>query len=956
MKRALLCGASAAAVTVVAGLWGSAAVAQTTTAAQPPANMGADVTVVATKRTESVEKVPVAVTAFSNQQRALVGIKTVNDMAQYTPGLSYFNGDDRAFIRGIGRQTDLLSVSPGVAVYKDGVYAGGNGSIALQQDTLFVDRIEVDRGPQSTLYGRNSDGGAINYIFRRPTSTWQEEVRGGIANYDKYFAEGLVSGPLNDHVRILFGGNYTQQNGGYWNDLIGHREGGDVSQGGNGTSHFVIGQISATWDKLDWWAKASTGDYVASWYQGPVIGPVNDTEFPAQIASFAPSSFYGLCAVPGNTGLGCGPVGAVASPTTPFALSPDTVVPGSAVFAGHTASTVNPSNANNRDFIGGVPNTTSVRDDLALATTLTYHAPGADVKYTGGYESFYYSGLFTNQSGSTSGLVSYQLAAPAVASPLCTAVLFPNTAGLCTQPLTVSAAPTYTTFVENEQFFSHELTVSSTYQGPLQYIAGVYWFHDHYDQPIDLGVGNQPQFLHPFFAGVPLTAAPASSVAAPIQTDRAATANDYAIYGQLDWKVTDTLKLTGGLRYTWDTTSGFISERFETFADSFAPLSIFGPGTLGANTPAIDVTAGFANAAGACTTPGKGAGPCVTHANGFISQSLNANWSALTGTAGVEWTPDSHTLAYAKYSRGYKTGAFQTPSIITTPETAPEYVDAYEAGVKLTHPTWQINGDVFYYNYQNDQQPLTVQVPGPTAGSFVNTGLLFAIPRVESYGVELEGIWHPVQPLVISAQYSYLSAKIASTDGKCLLDTVDPLATQPGANPSNCTQTSATAILQNVVGQSLPQAPANKFSINGICTFEFEPGSLALSAAVTWRDVSYGTIFNRQYDQIPSNYGSVNLTWRRGPDTKNRYSIVAFAHNLFDQTLVGQRDWRAVQLGGPDLDQRPRNHQQGLHLRSLRPPTASSSSTAGASARRKRRTRLGPGERSSGPFPLRFGD
>ena len=72
-------------------------------------------------------------------------------MANYTPGLSYFNGDDRAFIRGIGRQTDLYRCRQPWPIYKDGVYAGGNGSIALQQDTLFIDRIEVDRGPQSTL-------------------------------------------------------------------------------------------------------------------------------------------------------------------------------------------------------------------------------------------------------------------------------------------------------------------------------------------------------------------------------------------------------------------------------------------------------------------------------------------------------------------------------------------------------------------------------------------------------------------------------------------------------------------------------------------------------------------------------------------------------------------------------------------------------------------------------------
>src|SRR5579872_5808000 len=375
MKHGLLCGASVVAVSLVAGLWATQAQAQAAgsaaAAAPQPQGSSADVMVVAQKRTESIEKVPVAVTAFTSQQRQLLGIKTIDDMANFTPGLSYFNGDDRAFIRGIGRQTDLLSVNPGVAVYKDGVYAGGNGSIALQQDTLFIDRIEVDRGPQSTLYGRNSDGGAINYIFRRPTNTWQEEVRGGIGTYDKYYGEGLVSGPLNDNIRILVGGNYFQENGGYWKNLDGHREGGDISQGGNGTSHYLEAQFDANWDKFEWWAKASTGGYLTSWHQGPQLGAVDDSEFPAGIATGEPTDFFGLCGLPGNTGLGCASF-----------QSPDVIVPGSVVTLPH-ALTTNISNGNPRDFIGFQPNTTSVRNDFQISTTLTWHAPGVDVKYTG---------------------------------------------------------------------------------------------------------------------------------------------------------------------------------------------------------------------------------------------------------------------------------------------------------------------------------------------------------------------------------------------------------------------------------------------------------------------------------------------------------------------------------------------------------------------------------------------
>ncbi|HLI65104.1 MAG TPA: TonB-dependent receptor, partial [Caulobacteraceae bacterium] len=892
-------------------LWATQAQAQTgAAAAAAPAPQGnsADVLVVANKREASVEKVPVAVTAFSAKERDIIGIKSINDMAEYTPGLSYFNGDDRAFIRGIGRQTDLLTVSPAVAIYKDGVYAGGNGSIALQQDTLFIDRIEVDRGPQSTLFGRNSDGGAINYIFRRPTKTWQEEVRGGIGDYDKYYAEALVSGPLNDNVRVLVGGNYFQENGGYWKNLIGHPQGGDISQGGNGTSHYLEAQFDANFGNFDWWGKASTGGYLTSWYQGPVLGPVNDTEFPAGIATGEPSAFFGLCALPGNTGLGCS-----------IPLSPDHIVPGSVQTASAT-SIVNVNNAgNHRTFIGAQPNTTSVRNDFQVSTTLTWHGPGVDLKYIGGYESFLYVGLFSDQSGSTSGVNSFQVAGVDPTIPIvgparlanCQAK-FPLTPGLCTAPLTISPTPGFTTFIEDEQFFSHELAFSSTYQGPLQFLGGLYWYHDHFDQPIDVNnYPNQRQLLNPVFLPT-LAPAPVTTDAATAHTDRGASADSYAAYGQLDWKATDSVKFTVGLRYTEDQIRGFVRERFISFDNPSLGVTA---NTFGANTPALDVTSIFD--AGPCgaiaANHPKGAGNCVLNTTtGFAQVNLRANFNAVTGTAGVEWTPDSHTLAYAKYSRGYKTGAFDTPTIVAVPETAPEFVDSYEAGLKLSHPTWQINGDVFYYNYTNDQQPLSVQIP--VGAGFQTVGELFPIPAVHTWGVELEAVWHPIEPLVINAQYSYLSAKIASTGGQCLLDTTDPLALDPRAN-TNCSLLAEDAsaglppgtprsafppnasLVQNVVGNSLPQAPANKYSVNATYTWQFEPGSLALTGSLSWRDKAYGTIFNRTYNTIPA-FTLVNLRAVYN-DAKNRFTVIGFWNNVFNQTWSDNVSGALLNSGGP---------------------------------------------------------
>jgi iron complex outermembrane receptor protein len=143
-----------------------------------------EIVVTAEKRSENLETVPVAVSAFTSKERDLIGIETIQDLTDFTPGLGYSTALDRAFIRGIGRETNNLATQPGIATYNDGVY---NSSVdAATGDPLFLDHIEVLRGPAGTLYGRNSIGGTINAISKRPTDDWYAEARTNIGNYGVY--------------------------------------------------------------------------------------------------------------------------------------------------------------------------------------------------------------------------------------------------------------------------------------------------------------------------------------------------------------------------------------------------------------------------------------------------------------------------------------------------------------------------------------------------------------------------------------------------------------------------------------------------------------------------------------------------------------------------------------------------------------------------------------------------
>jgi iron complex outermembrane receptor protein len=863
MKHQFLAGASVMAVALCLGASHAYAAAAAAPAAETTTNVE-ELIVTAEKRAERLQDVPVAITAFSAEQRSLIGIESIQDLTNFTPGLHYNSIANRPYLRGVGRNTDNLAVASAVAVYYNGVYDGANATTILQHSDLFIDTIEVDRGPQNTLHGANADGGTINYLSKRPTKEFYAEGRAGIGNYDKYFVEGVVSGPLGEHLRGRLGANYTDEGGGFFDNLaLGQKVGGTGPQGNSGRTQYWEAQLEGSWDKLDAWGMVSSGTYYTNYHTVATRGAY-PTNFQLN-GAFSPSSFYGLCGLPGvpaaNPGCATGP--AVVSVTPAGGVT-------AANFPGN-----NPSTADPRQFVESAPSTNKQRSDIALATKWDYHAPGFDVTYLGGYQKFYYDLNFT--AALDAGLKTFSLAGAAAPGGLC--ALNAANQGLtlagCTQPLAVNPSPNWTHFVEDDTFYSHELNLTSTGQGPFQWILGGYYYHEKYDQPVWAGVmPNQTQLGHPFGIGaggvlIPTPANPANAIST---SDTKLTYTSWAFFGQASYKFNDQWKFTGGLRYSEDKKEGRQFWRFE----EFDVIPGFQSQSFGANTPALDVT-GSAVGANATTTY-KGAGLATLNpATGNYERALGDTWDAVTGDADIDWTPDHDTLVYARYSRGYKAGGFSTFTIAANPETNKETVDAYEVGLKKTiGSTLQVNAAGFFYDYQNDQIPLAVQ----NAQGLIATSL-FNLKSVHVYGFELEGVWHPIDPLSVSFQYSHLSAKVNDA-GACIEDTVDPLALQPSANTSGCTQTSATAKVQNLNGQQLPEAPPNKLSLNGLYTWKFEQGSATLSGTFTWKDETYGSLFNRPYALAPS-YSQVDfrLTWK---DAMDRYTVIAFVQNAFNTT------------------------------------------------------------------------
>lgn len=145
-----------------------------------------EITVTAQKREQSIYEVPIAISAFTGEQLENQGISDMVDVGKFVPNLSLttfsagHTSSANPFIRGIGLQDHLITTDPGVSVYVDGVYLGRQ--VGQNWSLSNIERLEVLRGPQGTLYGRNSIGGAINIITKKPGQTEGGRVEIGRAH------------------------------------------------------------------------------------------------------------------------------------------------------------------------------------------------------------------------------------------------------------------------------------------------------------------------------------------------------------------------------------------------------------------------------------------------------------------------------------------------------------------------------------------------------------------------------------------------------------------------------------------------------------------------------------------------------------------------------------------------------------------------------------------------------
>ncbi|ODU19589.1 MAG: TonB-dependent receptor [Sphingomonas sp. SCN 67-18] len=785
MKRHLFLGVGV--ISLALGMIPSAALAQD--AAQDAADDHgiADIVVTAQKRSESAQKVPIAISAFSSialQERA---VGNVSQLSAISPNVNLdsstpFSGSQAvlaAFIRGIGADDFAFNIDPGVGIYVDGVYLAR--SVGANQDLLDVERIEILKGPQGTLFGRNTIGGAVSIVTRDPgkTLSFKGDVTAG--SYQLLQARGSADIPLADGIYSSFTFGIKTRNG------YVHRVPFDSPLTANTPSYnsfaasgYNSPQREGDEDNRTMRAKLKfdtggalratlSGDYTSSKggapntllgtaenLPGPFAPPAGSnipgTAFdPTASQGFLFAGLYNFCIgatqaeiANRNAQALCGPLG-TQFPSQNFGQStPVNQVPG---FGGANTSG-NPLTgrlpfdgrfiSHDIDTSYATGNSFSQLEIWGLNATLDYDVSDAlSIKSISAYrESDWKSGVDADGS-----------------------------------PLNILQL----SFAQKQWQISQELQLTgNALDDRLKYVLGAYYFKEK---------GSLHDFVT-FDEGLLQVDGP----------NRLETEN-YAAFGQIDFKPVEWVGLTVGGRYTHE------SKQFEGGQQDLNGIlyKAFGCADADGNiTP--DAQAGFAPPGVTCQQAlhyPNASNPLQVYPAGVNHLKFN-NFSPKLG---IQLYPQRDLMLYSSWSKGYKTGGWTTR--FTNPQLAassfrPEKATTWEIGFKSTllDRRLQLNAAAFSTRFRDIQ--LNFQVgTSPTIGNAGNALI---------QGFEVETVFRPIDPLTINASVGYIDAHYTS-----LTDAVSAVS---GPNPF---QGGAT------VGGALPKTP--DFKLNVSPRYELELGS-----------------------------------------------------------------------------------------------------------------------------------
>ncbi|MDP5280835.1 TonB-dependent receptor [Sphingomonas sp. DG1-23] len=801
-----------------------------------------EIVVTAQKIEESIQDVPIAVSAFSGAALDNLKIETGGELLRAIPNVTFSKSNFSGYnfsIRGVGTKAVSASTDPAVAVSFNNTPLIRNR--LFEQEFLDLQRVEVLRGPQGTLYGRNATGGVVNVLPALPSNKFSAEIEAEVGNFETRRVSGMVNLPLSATLAVRAAAAWTKREGFEYNSF------NDTKVNGR---DLWTGRVSALWEPSDGFRasviwqhfeeddnRSRSGKQLCTRDPGPTqIGstPVPDalrarfsqgcqsrTLFSDEAFGVPNAESFPHVFLASNIGLGD------AADFTPVFAVPQLTDP----FEGVTQSRNLREISTSYDPVFRAKNDFyQLNLDVGLGGGLTLISQTAfarDRYYSSqDYSRFASNPIFgdSTQAGLTGGGLGFAVVAPGL-----------TPGGIFTDPqlgasdrfLSVDLSKS-----SNEQW-TQELRLQSAWDGPLNINLGGNYLNfkskdDYYvfsnlftlsaQYFYNLDVNDQYDFdnsLYYIRTRACQPTGPGDAAADCIYVDpnpldkingdghnyfrskNEVQTESWALFGELYYKLTDRLKVTGGLRYTNDTKT----------STPYPSQLLLGIGTVLTGSTGGKVAIGYPP-----------------------QPDIVQKWQRFSGRAVIDWKPDlgftEETLIYGSFSHGYKGGGSNPPRVDFDPEIvryqplaqtfAPEYVNAFEIGTKNIFANGRagLNLTGFYYDYTNYQ-----------VSQIVDRISLNENLDSTSMGIEAEAWWQPSRNFRLDANLGYLRTRIA--DGEQSIDVMDRTQGNPDwvvvrpwvQVPSNCVapRVAVEAILSSPLSQA-PDGGLGTYALAALCS------------------------------------------------------------------------------------------------------------------------------------------
>lgn len=826
--RPLRACASVAALAI--GIAASPAWAQE--ASQSEESADREIIVTANKREQSLNDVGLSVQAASGADLASRGITSPADLGKLVPGFTFTQSlysTPVYTLRGIGLYDATFGAAPSVSVYSDQIPR--NFPVMSDALDLDIERVEVLKGPQGTLFGQSSTGGAINYIAAKPGDHLEAGVHASYERFDRLEGSGFVSGPLGDGIRARLA--LKGVTGGAWQRSLSR------PNDENGDARKFSGRLTVDIEpsdkfKIELMATGASdkSDPLAPQYAGTIFNIYSTAALAAANANPATRNPFGI--------VNDARYAALTNPASPGY---------DASFLARQATLVRRMNTGTGSVATGA---------LALLGTPIATGSNRAAEWTPGLlgksDNDYYQFAARMDWELIDGITLTSLTAIARQRLDYAQDLDATTAVAVDVPISGTV-----------RTFNQELRLSGD-SDRLNWIIGASY---------DNLRSSQSNFfrLLDYSGNDPFFDATGGAFSLPIQVtknDFTSRLKTYGLFANAEFKLTDALTFNGGIRYTNNkqNASYCYNDPASDTAQNAASLFYAFEGAFGnPGLPPIKP--------GECFVLGDGL-QGTTFGRAIrtpLRRSLNED--NVSFRAGLNYKLESGGLLYATISQGYKTGIFSAIGASSTSQysAAPqEKVLAYEGGIKLPFGGaigGNFNSAVFYYDYSGKQ--VRGRIADPVFGLLEK---MLNIPKSYVFGIEGELSLRPMDGLRLGASATYLKTRVTSNYSQ---------------TPDGLKVYNAAGYTGNFKGSELPYTP--KFSANADIEYQL-PISSSTSAFVGGTLLYQGsqnTTFHNAAlpadDFHIDSYATLDL--RAGiTDADGRWKATVFGRNVFNKNYT----------------------------------------------------------------------